>query len=219
MLKQIAKILSDFFFPLHCLSCGQEGDLACPKCRQNLDLPIGDEQLRHENIFVITTYQDPLAKQLIQVLKYYHLKVAAKTIAEITQSRQKMLGLNLDQEQWLLIPAPLSTWRRLNRGYNQSELIAKQLAKLDPGHFQVADRLVKKIKDTPSQVSIKNRADRLKNLQAVFQLDQQKSSQLRNQAVIILDDVSTTGTTLRELKKVIQAAGPRKIIGLVFAHG
>jgi len=76
--------------------------------------------------------------------------------------------------------------------------------------------LVHKIKNTPTQVSVKDRAERLKNLSGAFQLS---SANLTGRIVVIIDDVSTTGATINEIRHILKPTGASKVYGLVVAHG
>ncbi len=126
----------------------------------------------------------------------------------------------------ILIPTPLSPARLRSRGYNQSEELAKQIARLNPEQFVVRADIIKKIKNTPTQVSIKNRAQRLANLKNAFALSPtarlnlaEKGSALRAKIFIIIDDVSTTGATINEIRRLFRLVGARHVYGLVVAHG
>jgi ComF family protein len=122
----------------------------------------------------------------------------------------------------ILIPVPLSPARYRSRGYNQAEELAKQIARLNPTQFEVRTDIIKKIKDTPTQVSIRNREARLKNLRDAFALqDFRNPTSKNNDIFVIIDDVSTTGATINEVRNLLAHNGvnPRRIYGLVVAHG
>jgi len=74
-----------------------------------------------------------------------------------------------------------------------------------------------KIKETISQVEIKDRNKRLKNIQGVFAV--KNSEIIRNKVIILVDDITTTGATLNEAGRVLKQAGGKKIIGLTVAKG
>lgn len=74
-----------------------------------------------------------------------------------------------------------------------------------------------KTQDTPSQVSIKDREKRLNNIKGSFAVKNPELIKDRN--IILIDDVSTTGATVTEAKKVLREAGAKKVIGVVVARG
>ncbi|MEK7091572.1 MAG: hypothetical protein AAB900_01150 [Patescibacteria group bacterium] len=215
----MTKFFLDFFFPLHCLACGAEGHLACPTCRRKIPPAEQPEVLTRAKIWARADYRDPLASELVRALKYRGWKVAAMEMAEIMLNQ---LPLDLDQtpaDKIILVPAPLSTWRRLGRGYNQAELIAKALARLAPERFELGTGLVKKIRHTKSQVEIKERSKRLVNLIDAFTYTTRGRRLARGWCILLIDDVTTTGATFIELKKLFHTAEAKKIICWAFAHG
>jgi len=130
----------------------------------------------------------------------------------------------------ILIPAPLSPARRRSRGYNQAEELAKQMVRLNPEQFVMEAKLIKKIKNTPTQVSLRDRAKRLANLKGAFVVSPNCAisnlkaprdwiSHSLGTIVVIIDDVSTTGTTIGEIRRLLEKAGFHHIYGLVLAHG
>lgn len=87
------------------------------------------------------------------------------------------------------------------RGYNQSELLAKHLS-MATG-VPVLHRAVVKIKDTPAQKEL-TRVERLKNLQSCFKADKK---QVKGKALIVIDDVMTTGATAESMAQTLKNAG------------
>lgn len=121
------------------------------------------------------------------------------------------------KEKPLLIPIPISKKRFRKRGFNQTELIAQQMSFIDMGEsFTLTTNVLYKIKDTPSQMSIKDKRKRLHNLRGSFVV--KNAALVRGKNVILLDDILTTGATLREAKRTLRAAGARKIICFALAH-
>ena len=116
----------------------------------------------------------------------------------------------------LLVPIPASKSGIRERGFNQCELIARGLAKLDDEkNFKLEINVLKKIKETPHQSKLKNRAERLRNLKDCFWAD---SKIVKGRCVIMIDDVITTGTTMSEASKALKKAGAKKVIGFSIAH-
>ena len=111
-----------------------------------------------------------------------------------------------------VIPMPLSSERLSQRGFNQSLLLAKHLAP----HHTHHDVLLR-IRDTPAQRGLA-RHERLNNLKGTFVVDPLKSATLRDQHVVLVDDVMTTGASLQMATKALQAAGVAHVTTLVFAR-
>lgn len=116
----------------------------------------------------------------------------------------------------LLIPIPMHKNNIQERGYNQSELILKEFCKIDTErNFEISYDSFFKIKETPHQSKLKNKNERLKNLKDCFNTD---SNKIKNRNIILIDDVITTGTTMREASKTLLKAGAKKVMGFSIAH-
>ncbi len=112
----------------------------------------------------------------------------------------------------LLLPMPLSRQRLLERGFNQSLELARQLApaKTDPA-------LLLRLRHTPPQSALK-RQDRLRNVRDAFAVDPLRAASLRDRRVILVDDVMTSGASLFCAAAALRAAGAAHITGLVIAR-
>ena len=85
-----------------------------------------------------------------------------------------------------------------------------------PDKLEYRDDLIFKIKDTPAQVSLSRRAERLRNLRGAFRAP--RPERLAGRAVLIIDDVITTGATLSEMAKTLKTAGADPILTAALAH-
>jgi competence protein ComFC len=165
-----------------------------------------------------------LARTAIWEIKYRgNKKIAAtfsKLLYESILEELSDAALFSDFKSPLLIPIPASRRsikeRGFERGFNQCELIGKEIAKLDEGrNFEIAFDALAKIKETPHQSKLKNKAERLKNLSGCFKASEEKVS---GRNIILIDDVITTGATMREAMKTLHEAGAKNIISLALAH-
>ncbi|HEY4495835.1 MAG TPA: hypothetical protein VJC04_00550, partial [Candidatus Paceibacterota bacterium] len=121
--------------------------------------------------------------------------------------------------QPLIIPVPLSSKRRRERGFNQCEILLDELTKLDTGNiFEINKNLLIKIKDTSSQTKTDSRASRLKNLRGAFAVSEDSGAGAAGRNIIVIDDVTTTGATLSEAIKTLRRDGARKVLGIALAH-
>jgi len=112
----------------------------------------------------------------------------------------------------LLIPMPLSRQRLLERGFNQTLLLARALAPELTRH----DVLLR-VLDAPPQSAL-TRDERLQNVRNAYALDPLEARRVANKHVVLLDDVMTTGASLHAAASVLRAAGAAHITGLVFAR-
>jgi ComF family protein len=122
---------------------------------------------------------------------------------------------NIFESNPLLVAVPLHL-RRLNwRGFNQSELLTKALA--DTFQMEIVVDVIERVGSAIPQAEIKNREERLKNLNGVFKI--RNEDKLIGREVILIDDICTTGATLNECAKVLKANGASKVVALVIARG
>ena len=113
----------------------------------------------------------------------------------------------------VLVPVPLHKSRIRERGYNQSTLLAKELAKLS-GLPVLHNSLVKHEKSAP-QARSASVEERKKNVSGVFSV---RDETIKGKAVILVDDVSTSGATLDACAGVLKEAGAISVWGLILAR-
>lgn len=142
------------------------------------------------------------AKNLILALKYKNKKYLAKEFARLMYECYLKWGVVVD----MLVPVPISDKRRKFRGYNQSEIIAEEFAKLT-GISTFTNIVARIDNDTTQQHS--TRKERFENMKGVFKL--LDKSPLTDKNILIIDDVYTTGATANELSTMLKKLKPRKI--------
>jgi ComF family protein len=114
----------------------------------------------------------------------------------------------------LVVPVPLHPWRRLRRGYNQAELLARPLAARLGLPF--LDALVRR-RSTPPQSRLP-RGSRLRNVQDAFRPRHRHCRHLTSRHVLLVDDVATTGATLDAAARALKAAGARTVTAVTLAR-
>jgi predicted amidophosphoribosyltransferase len=107
---------------------------------------------------------------------------------------------------------PLSRERLAQRGYNQAYELARRLA---PGRADPC--LALRVRDTASQADLDHDA-RLTNVRRAFALEPARAASVRGQAVLLVDDVMTTGASLAALAQVFRDAGAARVTAAVFAR-
>jgi len=169
-----------------------------------------------EGIIIPFAY-DATLKKLIMKLKYFHKKDIGgflverlKLALEVNESFQNSKFWFLNSELWILnskfiTRVPTHRYREyFVKGYNQSKVLAKKLSEIS-GIPQVD--IAKKKKRTKTQASL-NREGRLKNLKNAFSLVENVQLQ-GNETILIVDDITTTGSTINELAKLIKFHYPK----------
>jgi ComF family protein len=149
-------------------------------------------------------------KELITAFKFKEQVGLAYFLAH--QMRQTpAIAQRLDACDWL-IPVPLSAQRLRDRGFNQALLLAKHLCP----KRTLAQGLIR-LRDTPAQSGL-SRQDRLHNLDHAFMVNPAYVQMLRDAKVVLVDDVTTTGTTLLACTQALQAAGVKQVEAVVLAR-
>jgi competence protein ComFC len=205
-------------FPSKCISCDKKGSYFCLKC---LSLCPSAERESASWINPLFDYRHPPIKKAVWLIKYKGKKKIAHIFAEVMYGRiiEELADLRImdNFKNPILIPIPLSKKRLRERGFNQAEIICKEIIKLDENKYlQMNTRSLYKIRDTEHQARIKNRADRLKNLSGTFEI--KEVGAVKDKNIILIDDVTTTGATLAEAKTILKSAGAKKIIAFTIAH-
>lgn len=228
----------DALFPIRCLGCQQEGFFFCETCSTALseqeiqECPVCRSPYARggsvcklcrkktalDGMLVATPYKNRLVEHLIHTLKYRFIEALAEPLAKILIRSLNHHSLPLPD---LILPVPLHPKRLRYRGFNQAELIAQALEQhLTPGlnlNLYQKDILIR-VRFTKPQMQTSSRQERLENLAGAFQVVPQTIPKLRNKEIWLIDDVTTTGTTLEECAKVLKAAGVKSVWGIVVAR-
>lgn len=218
LILRFSLLALSFILPQRCLSCRKVGEIICEDCVCKLP-----REANSDGIITLFPYSAPVIRKSVWLLKYKGVKEVSKPLIRATYERliedlSTVMELSLENDnKIILIPVPLSKEREKERGFNQSAVLAEELVGIDGGRsFELQTNVLKKIRHTPSQVSIKNKAERLKNLSGAFVLENKEV--IKGRIVVLLDDVTTTGTTLNECAKVLRRANPCNIIKIALAH-
>lgn len=124
-------------------------------------------------------------------------------------------GREMLEEADMLIPVPLHRWRLMQRRYNQAAIIAQALGKKT--HIPVMVNGFRRIRSTPSQGYLKSH-ERHKNVKRAFALDEKRMAEIKGKTIILIDDVHTTGATVKECTKALLKAGGAKVHVLTLAR-
>jgi len=204
--------LLNYIFPVYCCQCKKEGSFLCDQCLKE-KIVIQPQQIASNNLektgsdqyydflIVATNYEkNIIIQKLLKKLKYYFAFEIAAILAKILQ--KKLLQEKINIKDYDIVPVSLHWKRFLQRGFNQSYLLAKNLGP--------TTNLLKRIKNTPQQAKL-NKHDRENNVREAF-IFKGKTVPAK---VLLIDDVASTGATLNECAKVLKQAGVQEVLGLV----
>jgi ComF family protein len=203
----------DVFFPPRCICCRKEDDLICEKCRKSLKIRFIEHSPPEDKNFTITSalhYSDCKVQKIITRFKFYHCK---QIITELDEIFLLLNNENIIPKNAILCPVPLHFWRKNKRGFNQAELIARQIEQ------QTENRtlnLMKRVRHTNPQSSL-GATDRRTNLQNAFQMRSNAKNIDKKTPIVLIDDVATTFSTLIECRKALQAAGFQNVSAFTIA--
>lgn len=240
--QKILTSVLDTVFPKICLGCSKftdkgDFDYICKKCFGGAELKNGFECVgckretrvgltcafcRKENpidqLLIAADLSDHLVDKILKAYKYKFISGISKPLSVIAKkSIKKLLGKGFDlfEDSPIFVPVPLHKRRLNERGFNQSWLIAKEIA--DSFHISSAENVLSKKHNFKHQVDTKSREERLNNVKDNFVLSD--PVRINGRVVILFDDICTTGATLNECARVLKEGGAKRVIGFVIARG
>lgn len=144
-------------------------------------------------------------------MKYSHVKGLATFAGQLIDYTMNLPTVDL------ITSVPLHPKRQKDRGFNQAEMMAQEVSRQQDIPYL---NLLIRTRHTVNQASLHDKEKRLSNLKDIFELDQKIELQLiKDKSIMIIDDVTTTGTTLNECAKVLKKYGAKTVIGVTLAHG
>lgn len=229
--------LLDYLFPKKCVNCKKFGSYICPSCfsyiaflehgtcvicqRQaiyGITHPGCKTKYSIEGVLSSVVYTG-VVKKLIYTFKYppYLTTLQGLLIDLFYEGMiQKEPFMKLISQKALFIPIPLHVTKYRKRGYNQAKILAAGLGK--KLSIPVVDGL-DRIKNTKTQVGL-SQTERQENIKEAFAIKEQLMHQLQEyRTIFLVDDVSTSGSTMKEAAKLLKKAGIETVWGITLAHG
>lgn len=233
------KLFELVFFPSFCKICGQflespmervlcrscldkiapERAASCPSCGRFFE-GAGEPHLclsclKGPAPFSIhrsgARYQREL-KDAILLFKYRRYRTLGKNMARfVAEALKKEDGLWSGVD--IIVPVPLHRRRLRDRGFNQAEVIAKEISRLK--RIPLEKKALKKVRNIPAQTSLEHQ-ERMKNVRDVF--EPRREERIRDKVVLLVDDVYTTGSTLRESAAALKRGGAKEVRAVTVAQ-
>ena len=208
----LSEILN-FLYKKSCLICGnkRENSFFCSKCKKEIKFNEFKilKTIDGVNIYSCCNYSG-IPQKLVRLLKFHNKKILSVNIAKLI--KEYIDFLNLDFTDYEIICVPLHKNKKKKRGFNQCELISKELSKLldIPFNFD----LIKRIKNTKPMYNLKIE-ERKENLKDAFFVEKQN---FHNKKLLLIDDIITTGTTVSEILKSLKNENITDIICISFTN-
>jgi ComF family protein len=218
----------DWMYPPNCVGCGEQGYRLCVNCQQEIKyiqgslcqrcgIPLTTSQAfcadcrsetpPFEAMRNLAEYEGVM-RECIHSLKYDHNQALGEFFAEPLAALVRREGWTPD----LVMPVPLSPARQQERGYNQSALLARPLALFLEKPFTPFG--LKRIRNTRSQVEL-TASERKLNVRGAFEAE---AAIVGDKRILLVDDVTTTGSTLRECAQALKKGGASEVYCLTLAR-
>ena len=234
MITSVGRTLFQLIFPIQCVGCGREaeplcGDCAallagvappavcsicrnpwiaqqlCPRCVRNTRAPL--------ELWSLGGYQHPLLRSAIYALKYEGRWGMAESLGPLVARQVRSRWAACGDRAPALVPVPLSSRRRRERGFNQSELLARAIARECGWECCEIVRRVRHASTPQAKLKGEQREQSVRGAFAVA------PGRTMPEAVIVVDDVWTTGSTMMEVIGALKTAGVKRCYGAVIAVG
>ena len=209
-INEIIKYVINLIYPNVCGICDKLcDDDICKKCEIKLNDISKIKIDRYTNKYFkkhlyIFKYEGIIKERLINY-KFNERNYIYKAFVKFMLKNKKICDFLKNYD--IIIPVPIHTKRRMERGYNQSALIAKAISKKIPQIDYLEDVLIKKINNKPQ--STKNKSERKNNVIGAYYM--KNKEKINNKKILLLDDIYTTGNTVNECCKILQSANPKCI--------
>ncbi|MDE2774325.1 MAG: ComF family protein [Chloroflexota bacterium] len=205
--------LQDLIFPPSCGNCGRVDYRFCASCRHTLEqtavvLSPGTRETPDElDALIATGKHRGILRSAVQAFKYDGARDLALPLANRLVEALRLVDWRID----FVAPVPLSADREAERGYNQSALLCQPFVAAT-GLAARADA-IRRIRKTHQQAMLSGH-ERSANVKNAFRASQN----VNGLSVLLIDDVVTTGSTLRECARALKAKGADAVYGITISH-
>ena len=223
----VPKILN-LIYPPVCGICGKlDSNFLCKKCEKRLkteaifgvdkniktkniemknvemkEIEKNDKKYFDEHLYIFL-YQG-IIRRIILKYKFQEKAYLYKTFVNFLSKNENFFEKIRKYDT--IVPVPISKKRFKLRGYNQSELLAKEISKITD--IGIETKCIIKTKNIIEQSKL-NKQERLKNIKGVYELT--NKNKLYKKRILLIDDIYTTGSTVNECSKVLKEAQPKTI--------
>ena len=228
--------LIELIFPKKCINCKKFGEFICADCFARISYnstyqcsvcfrpaingmthPVCSKTKGLDGVIPVVVYNG-IVKKLIYQFKYApNLHKLDSTIGEIMVeglSQNESFYSYIERFKPVLVPIPLSAARFRARGYNHAELLTYYVAQYFK--LKVRSNVLIRVKDTKPQYKL-NKEARIKNLANAFAVSGSINKKNIPESIILIDDITTSFSTLKEAAKVLKKSGVKRVLGVTFA--
>lgn len=205
----------ELVYPPTCGFCGKlSKEYICNKCylkikKYRIKDNCPSKNVYFQEIYSIFKYEEDIRDILIKY-KFQNKSYIYKTFSQIILKDEKIYGILKKYD--IIIPVPVHKKRKNERGYNQTELIAREIAK-GLNIKMEKDVLIKSI-NTKAQSSL-SKEERRDNIKGAFKA--QNLQKIKDKNILVIDDIYTTGSTINECGRILKSTGAKSIGALTIA--
>jgi len=205
--------LQDLIFPPSCGNCGRVDYRFCASCRHTLEqtavlLSPGTREAPGElDALIATGKHRGVLRSAVRAFKYDGARDLALPLANRLVEALRLVDWRID----FVAPVPLSADREAERGYNQSALLSQPVVAATG--LAVRADAIRRIRKTHQQAMLSGH-ERRTNVKNAFCASQN----VNGLSVLLIDDVVTTGSTLRECARALKAKGADAVYGITISH-
>ena len=241
----IKNLILDTLFPIECLFCQKPDEWICRECIEKIEIiqeqncpycekiisPSGricqnckikllskNEKFFLDALIVCSSYRKNGIARLVHYFKYNFIFDLSLPLGKIMIKTIVLHNLPLPD---IIIPVPLHPRRLRWRGFNQAELLSKEISENLVPNLPIQffpDFLVRK-RFTAPQMKIKNYQARKNNLKNAFAINSATDLEIiKDKTILLVDDVATTGSTIFECAKILKKSGAKSVFGIVIAR-
>jgi ComF family protein len=225
----VLRHLLDILYPLHCGGCGARGSVLCRECIEDFRIVdeasacpvcgrwvgkrtvcgqcISENRGFHEGHYGF--YFEDRLRDALHAFKFGKRKDVGKGLVSLIRDKIALLSGQADT----IIPIPVSEKRLKERGFNQSFIISEEISAITG--LPVDHMVLFKTKETRDQYSL-SKAERRANIKGVFTL--RNAGRIADKRVLLVDDLFTTGYTVREAAKVLKGGKARSVAVFALAR-
>ena len=213
-IKNLLKSFRAFLFPKKCVGCSTPDFWICDKCLRQIPKSFENPFTWSFSVF---EYKNRVIRKAIWLIKFNKKYSALADLEKVLRESfdEFLFKKGLEKSNVVLVPIPITKRSQAKRGYNQSLLLAKVLVK-GQNDFEICEKVLVKSKNHLPQNKIKNRVERMSNVKNSFAI--KNPEKVHGKIIVLIDDVTTTGATLEEARKVLNKAKAKKVFAFTVAH-
>ena len=204
--------LTDFIYPPRCISCFkvvEHNTLVCKECAKDFETRKNYIDFHAFDFDCRSLYKyDGSVKGVINCIKFKHSLTICKKVGNLLAEEAQRLHQNTPFD--LVVYVPMTRKAKAKRRFNQAEVFARIISKQLGLKFE--KNVLIKIRETKPQKSLKA-AERRTNLKGAFKV----TKDVDGKSILLVDDIVTTGATLKENAKMLYKAGARRVTAITFA--